>query len=150
MDAEAEGFHQGIFTDSNGNVAEGPNMNIGILTQEGTLVVPPFDSNLPGVTMRRLLELAEEARGRGVLDGVEKIDRQHFTVDEAKAAAEVFLTGTSLPVMPVVQWDDTRIGGGTPGMVALQLRALLQLDADPNPPSNRHTEVPYGFLTGME
>ena len=39
MDAEAEGFDQGIFLDSDGFIAEGPNMNVAIITQDGTFVV---------------------------------------------------------------------------------------------------------------
>ena len=30
---------QGVFLDTNGNVAEGPNMNVAIITQDGTFVV---------------------------------------------------------------------------------------------------------------
>lgn len=39
MDAEAEGFDQGIFLDSDGFIAEGPNMNVAIITHDGTFVV---------------------------------------------------------------------------------------------------------------
>ena len=41
MDAEAEGLDQGIFLDSDGNVAEGPNMNVAIITHDGIFVVCP-------------------------------------------------------------------------------------------------------------
>ena len=30
---------QGVFLDANGNVAEGPNMNVAIITEDGTFVV---------------------------------------------------------------------------------------------------------------
>ncbi len=30
---------QGVFLDANGNVAEGPNMNVAIILQDGTFVV---------------------------------------------------------------------------------------------------------------
>ena len=51
---------QGVFVDSNGYVAEGSVMNIGIITHEGELVVPPFDQALPGCTLKRLLQLIRE------------------------------------------------------------------------------------------
>lgn len=48
---------QGIFVDEKGFVQEGPNMNIGIITQDDVFVTPPFDGCLAGVTMQRLMEL---------------------------------------------------------------------------------------------
>lgn len=41
---------------------------------------------------------------KGLLDGVAGVDQRHFTPEEAKAAKEVFLTSTSLPVMGVTHW----------------------------------------------
>ena len=149
MDAQAEGLDQGVFVDAQGNIAEGPNMNIGVLLHDGTLIVPPFESSLAGVTVRRALELAEGAMARGTLDGVARIERRHVSVQEAKSAAEVFMVGTSLPVMPVVAWDEVAIGDGSPGIASLQLRALVQGDMQPKQGSDQHTEVPYGYLTGM-
>lgn len=46
---------------------------------------------------------------KGLLDGVAGVDQRHFTPEEAKAAKEVFLTSTSLPVMGVTHW--VRLGG---------------------------------------
>lgn len=149
MDAQAEAMDQGVFVDAKGNVAEGPNMNIGVLLHDGTLIVPPFESSLAGVTVRRALELAEGAMARGSLDGVARIERRHISLQEAKGAAEVFMVGTSLPVMPVIEWDGTPIGDGAPGIATLQLRALVQGDMRPSAGSDQHTEVPYGYLTGM-
>lgn len=51
---------------------------------------------------------------------------------------------------PVVQWDTQLIADGTAGIVALQIRVMLQNDTKPRPASDQHTEVPYGFMTGME
>ena len=41
---------------------------------------------------------------------------------EARRAKEVFLTGTTTFVMPVVQIDDQPVANGTPGTIALDLR----------------------------
>ena len=46
--------------DNEGFVAEGSVMNIGIITQEGELVVPPFEQALAGCTLKRLLLLLQE------------------------------------------------------------------------------------------
>ncbi len=53
---------QGVFVDSEGYVAEGSVMNIGIVTREGELVVPPFEHALAGCTLQRLLHLVSEVR----------------------------------------------------------------------------------------
>ena len=39
LDAESEGVDQGIFLDAEGRVAEGPNMNVAMITHDGTFVV---------------------------------------------------------------------------------------------------------------
>lgn len=39
LDAEVEDYDQGVFVDPDGNVAEGPNMNLAILTQDNIIVV---------------------------------------------------------------------------------------------------------------
>lgn len=154
MDAEADGYDQGIFIDDQGHVAEGPNMNVGIITTDGTLIVPPFDACLAGITVQRMLEMIPDLLERKSFDGIERIERRHFTVDEAKEAREVFVVGGSLPVMPVVQWDDRFIGDGAVGLSVLQLRAMMQLDMRPamdnDVEDDQHVEVPYGYLTGMD
>jgi D-alanine transaminase len=47
-----------------------------------------------------------------------------FTVAEAQAASEAFVTAASTFVMPIVAIDGKPVGTGKPGPVAQQLRAL--------------------------
>ena len=49
---------------------------------------------------------------------------QPFTVDEAKAAKEAFITGAGTLVLPIVSVDGVKIGEGQPGPVATRLRRL--------------------------
>ena len=51
---------QGVFVDSEGYVAEGPVMNVGVITHEGEMVMPPFEQTLAGVTLQRLMLLVKE------------------------------------------------------------------------------------------
>ena len=51
------------------------------------------------------------------------VEERPFTAEQLLAAPEVFLTGTTTDVMPIVAVDDTRIGDGRPGPVA---RALAE------------------------
>ena len=48
-----------------------------------------------------------------------------FTPEEAYAADEAFLTSASQFVMPIVEIDGKRIGGGQPGPIARKLRELV-------------------------
>ena len=72
---------------------------------------------LAGVTRRSLFKLAAE---QGV-----NIDERAFTVEEAYAADEAFLTSASNFVLPIVEIDGRRIGGGQPGPVTRRLRQLF-------------------------
>ena len=44
-------LRQGVFLDANGNIAEGPNMNVAIITEDGTFVVRTHRSE-PGSLSR--------------------------------------------------------------------------------------------------
>ena len=54
--------------DEHGNVSEGPNMNIACLLDDGTLVVPPFENALNGITVQRMMVLVPQARGAVALE----------------------------------------------------------------------------------
>jgi len=59
QEAEAAGVDYAIWLDQEGFIAEGPNMNVAFVNEEGVLLVPPFDKVLPGITIRKLLSLKE-------------------------------------------------------------------------------------------
>jgi D-alanine transaminase len=65
----------------------------------------------------------------GVMDLVKRrnlaVEERAFTVEEALGAAEAFVTSASNPVTPVVRIDGHVIGDGSPGPVALALRAAF-------------------------
>jgi D-alanine transaminase len=84
---------------------------------EGVLRTRDTNANiLRGVTRHTLIGLAREA-------GIDTAERP-FTVDEAKAAREAFLTSASAFVTPVVRVDGASVGGGFPGPVTRRLRAM--------------------------
>ena len=53
-------------------------------------------------------------------EGITFVERS-FTVDEAKAAREAFLTSSTSPVKPVVQIDDDVVADGDPGPICRKL-----------------------------
>jgi len=72
---------------------------------------------LPGVTREVVLELAAEA-------GL-SVSEEAVTSAELARADEVFVTGTTSDVMPIVSIDGRRVGSGRPGPVTTQLGQLL-------------------------
>jgi len=74
---------------------------------------------------------ADQGILRGITRGVlmDVVAAQHptleeraFTVEEAYAAREAFVTSASQIVMPVVRIDGRPVGNGAPGLVASALR----------------------------
>jgi D-alanine transaminase len=51
-----------------------------------------------------------------------KLEERAFTVDEAQAAREAFITSASQIVTPVVRIDGRPVGNGAPGLIASALR----------------------------
>lgn len=108
-----------LVDEARGVITEGAATNAFIVDKAGRVVTHPADGRiLGGVTRANTLALAASA---GIA-----VDERPFTLPEAKAAAEAFLTGTSMTVMPVVAIDGQAVGGGRPGPVTLKLRALYK------------------------
>jgi len=53
-----------------------------------------------------------------------KIEERPFTIEEAQAAAEAFVTAASTFVGPVVEIDGATIGDGLPGPISKRLREI--------------------------
>ena len=136
MEAKQSGFDNGIFIDPAGNVGESSNMNIAFVTADGVFRHPRFEHVLSGCTSLRLLELAKSLVGT-TFSGVEVGD---IPVDEARAAREMFMIGSSIKVAPIVQWDGKAIGDGKPGP---GFRALLSLLENDMRSGDRLIDVPY-------
>jgi D-alanine transaminase len=113
--AREQGAREAWFVDRDGRVTEGSSSNAWIVTGEGKVVTRPADhAILRGITRTVLLD----AIGAQELT----LEERPFTLDEAYAAREAFLTSASQIVMPVVRIDCKPIGNGAPGLVATALR----------------------------
>ncbi|MEB8434221.1 D-amino-acid transaminase [Cocleimonas sp. KMM 6892] len=121
MQAKAAGADDAWLVED-GFVTEGSSSNAYIVTQEGTVVTRHLGNEiLAGITRKAALRLAEE-------EGI-KIEERSFTVDEALAAAEAFVTSATTFVTPVVSIDEQKIGDGTPGPIAQKLRGIYMEEA---------------------
>ena len=125
MEAKEIGLDNGVFIDKNGFIGESSNMNVAFVTQDGVFRHPKFDQILSGCTSKRLLELAPRLIERGLIKGVEVCD---IPVDDARAAREMMLFGSSIKVAPIVEWDKRPINDGKPGPVSKALLELLEED----------------------
>ena len=113
--ARERGAREAWFVDRDGRITEGASSNAWIVTAAGELVTRPADhAILRGITRTVLLEVIA-AHGL-------TLQERPFTVAEAYAAREAFVTSASQSVQPVVRVDDHVIGGGKPGPIALALR----------------------------
>jgi len=100
-----------------GHVTEGGSSTAFILTRDDVIVTRP-NSNaiLPGCTRKAVVKLAEERQL--------KVEERLFTVAEALAAKEAFITSASSFVQPVVSIDGKPVGDGKVGPVATRLREI--------------------------
>ncbi|MFG1376563.1 D-amino-acid transaminase [Xanthobacter autotrophicus] len=113
--AKEAGAREAWFVDSAGFVTEGASTNAWIVTGGKTIVTRPAESGiLRGITRTVVLDVAADL-GYAV-------EERAFTVAEALAAQEAFITAATTVVMPVVRIDGHPVGAGTPGVVATSLR----------------------------
>ncbi|MGV8074524.1 MAG: aminotransferase class IV [Syntrophobacteraceae bacterium] len=124
-EAEDAGVDFTVSTDDNGWLGEGATENFGIITGNREFLVPKFERVLRGVTVTRMMELARSLVSTGDLTRVEETN---ITPQEAYAAAEIMMFGTSFDVLPVVDFDGHVIGDGRPGPFSKKFLILLRDD----------------------
>ena len=100
-----------------GVVTEGTSNNAYIVTKQGTIVTRQLSNDiLHGITRAAVLRFAHEAQM--------KVEERPFTLAEAQAAQEAFITSATTFVTPVVEMDGVPLGDGKPGPVARRLREI--------------------------
>lgn len=113
--ARDKGAREAWMVDGQGRVTEGASSNAWIVTRDGVLVTRPLDTGiLPGITRSVVMD---ELKAQGL-----KVEERPFTVEEAYAAREAFVTSASQIVMPVVSIDGRPVGNGAPGLITSRLR----------------------------
>jgi D-alanine transaminase len=112
--AEAGAFEAWMI-DADGFVTEGASSNAWIVTQDGVLVTrQPDHSILHGITGNSIERLAAEA-------GI-RIERRPFTLAEAFAAREAFLTSATTFCIAITEIDGRPVANGHPGEITSALR----------------------------
>lgn len=115
--ARDAGAYEAWLVDKAGFITEGSSTNAWIVTDTGTIVTRPLSEDiLPGISRSIVLDAAASLQI--------PVEERVFTVAEAKAAAEAFLSSSSAVLFPVVGIDGVAVGGGKAGPVTLRLRAF--------------------------
>ncbi|MBX7139228.1 MAG: aminotransferase class IV [Oligoflexia bacterium] len=107
-------YHEALFLDFEGNVAEGPGENI-FLVKNGQLYTPQLGTILPGITRSTIIELA---RDNGLT-----VQECRITSADLMKADEAFFTGTAVEVALIRSVDGHLIGSGGAGPLASKLKA---------------------------
>jgi D-alanine transaminase len=100
-----------------GKVTEGGSSSAFILTQDDVLVTRHNGSEiLPGCTRKAVVKLAEERQLR--------VEERAFSIEEALAAKEAFITSATVFVQAVVSIDGKQVANGQPGAMTNRLREI--------------------------
>ena len=115
--AKEQGAFEAILVDREGNAREGSRSNLYIVEQ-GTIITPPSEDVLEGVTRVLVLNLLKE----------NEIPFKEERISKARlmAADEIFITATSSNVMPVTEIDQQKIGAGAPGEATKRIIQLYR------------------------
>ncbi len=111
------GHYEAVFV-QNGYITEGSSSNV-FVVKAGKLLTPRNSKKiLSGITRAALLELALEL-------GI-PAEEADISVEDLKAADELFITSTTMEVMPVHTIDQQPVNDGKPGPITRQLQQAYQ------------------------
>ena len=99
-----------------GMVTEGTSNNAYIVKGNRIITRQLSQDILHGITRAAVLRFAREAQM--------EVEERPFTIAEAQGADEAFITSASAFVTPVIEIDETPVGTGNPGPLALRLREI--------------------------
>src|SRR5215831_1635765 len=113
--AREQGAREAWLVDTQGRVTEGASSNAWIVNRDGKVITHPLDNDiLPGITRSVVIDVI---KAQGL-----PLEERAFTVEEAYAAREAFITSASQIVLPVVSINGRPVGNGAPGLITSALR----------------------------
>ncbi|BCR06319.1 branched chain amino acid aminotransferase [Desulfuromonas versatilis] len=121
LEAKDAGAFEVIMLNNRNHVCEGASSNI-FWTRDNWVFTPDASTGLlEGVTRATIMRLCEEKMNLRVITG-------EYLLQDLKFSNEVFISSTSLEVMPVVKVDGFTINQGLVGPIARRLREELHRD----------------------
>jgi branched-chain amino acid aminotransferase len=116
QDAIDSGYDDCVFLDVDGHVCELSAANI-FIVRHGQLITPDSTSDLlEGINRRTVIELAKDM-------GIEVVERS-IDLTEIYIADEIFASGTSANIAPIIEIDARIISNGKPGKITNKLQKL--------------------------
>jgi D-alanine transaminase len=117
-EARKRGAFETWFVDRDGMITEGSSTNAWIVSSDGVLLTRHLSQNiLAGVTRAGVLAALKSETGI-------RAEERPFSLEQALAAREAFITSASGGVLPVVSIDGKKIGSGVPGPITQKLHRL--------------------------
>jgi branched-chain amino acid aminotransferase len=114
MEADVNGYAEGIALDQQGYISEGSGENIFVI-RDGKMLTPPLGASvLPGITRDSVIKLAQ-ALDIPIVETI--IPRELLYI-----ADEVFFTGTAAEITPIRSVDRIKVGEGRRGPITEQLQ----------------------------
>jgi branched-chain amino acid aminotransferase len=110
--AEQRGADTALLLDGDGRLGEATTANV-FAVIGGSLVTPPAQGLLPGVTRALVME-------------TNKVQERHMEETEWRHASELILTSGVSGAIPLTHVDGEPVGSGTPGSVAARLGGTLR------------------------
>lgn len=137
LEANQAGVDEALMLNDQGYVTEGSADNI-FIVKNGVIYTPPvYLGALEGITRNAIIDVA---RAKGF-----EVKETPFTRHDVYVADEVFLTGTAVEVIAVIEVDRRVINGGKPGEVTNQLleefRRIVTTDGVKCYPDTSNLEV---------
>jgi branched-chain amino acid aminotransferase len=133
MEANTNGYDEGIALDEQGYISEGSGENIFVI-RDGKIHTPPLGASvLPGITRDSVIQLAQAA-GLPLVETI--IPREMLYI-----ADEVFFTGTAAEVTPIRSVDRIQVGAGKRGPITERLQREFFAIIDGKSPDK------HGWLT---
>lgn len=136
MEADVNGYAEGIALDTNGYISEGSGENIFVI-RDGKMITPPLGTSvLPGITRDSVIQIARDL-DIPIVESV--IPREALYI-----ADEVFFTGTAAEITPIRSVDRITIGEGHRGPITERLQKEFFGIVNGSSPDR------YGWLTPVE
>ena len=116
MEAKQRGADEAIILDMNGFITECAGDNL-FMIKNNVLITSPHVGGLKGITREAILDISTFKSLE-----IYAVDIRDISVFEMYIADEVFVTGTAVELVPVIEIDGRKIGNGKPGKITLSLQ----------------------------
>lgn len=102
----------------NGTVTEGSSTNVFMVKDEVVYTHPANNFILNGITRLKVLELCDQLK-------IQVVERS-FSIGQLREADEVFITGTKIDIIPVIEISGQKVSSGKPGFMTKKLQHAFE------------------------